>query len=145
MLLDARIEYVIVSDDWFKHTGKFHCLASRHGNAIIELYSGTAPQLWRVSRSGRIRNCGDEVTFLNYDRERHVRVFTSTNDSTTWWIESSGKTNSGTRFTPRGADDVKLRCAYPSRFVECEEPGFEESPTNWFLIEADRIRTSVKR
>src|SRR5210317_1660995 len=65
MLLDSRLEYVIVSDDWFKSTGKFHCLASRHGNAVIELYSGTSPQLWRVSRSGRIRNCGDEATTVS--------------------------------------------------------------------------------
>jgi hypothetical protein len=142
MLLDTRLDYLIVSADWFETTKTFRVLASRHGNAVVETYSGTTPQLWKILPSGKIKNAGTEETYLSYDPDRVVRLHTATTPTTEWFVQDVGDFHAKTRLIPKTDTSVCVRCPYPSHFVECEEPGIGNA-SSWYIVDAKKFRVHL--
>lgn len=143
MLLDTRLEYLIISADWYDSTDTFRVLTSRHGNAVVETYAGSAPQVWRITPSGKVKNAGREETYLSYDPNRNVRLHTSTTPTTEWFIQDVGDVNGKMSFIPKSDASVCVRCPYPSNFVECEEPGIGGA-SHWFVVDAKKYKIHVE-
>lgn len=143
MLLHPRFEYLFVSADWFESDGQFKVITARHGNAVIESYAGTKPQLWTILPSGKIKNNGEEETYLSYDANRHVRLFTSVSPSTEWRIQEVGDFHGKVRLIPSSDRTVAVRCPYPSQYVDCEEPGIGHG-SEWFLVDAKKYAVHLK-
>ncbi len=144
MLLDRRIEYLIVSADWYASSNAFRVLTARHGNAVVESYSGTPPQRWTILPSGKVKNTGDDETYLSYDPNRNVRLYTSsTTPPTEWVLQEVGDYHGNVRLMPKEDPSVSVRCPFPSHFVDCEEHGIGTA-NHWYLIDAKKYKIHLE-
>ena len=133
MIIDTNTRYAIIHAGWYHVSGELMALTTRHGNAVLEAYTGTRNQLWTIYRSGIIKSASG--TYLVYDRAGIVSVRTSDTPADRGFrVQPGGSHPFEVTITPQDNEAVVLRGSYASRFVNAEDPGMAGG--TWFLVDA---------
>jgi len=133
MIIDTELPYALIHGDWYHVSGELMALAARHGNAVLEAYTGSPNQLWTVRRSGTIRSASG--SYLVYDPQGIVRVKTSgTAPENGFHVYPAGTHPFAVVVVPQENDELVLRGSFASRFVDAEDAGVAGG--TWLLVNA---------
>ena len=139
MIIDTDRRYALVHAGWYHIAGEVMALTARHGNAVLESYTGSRNQLWTLSQSGKVKSASG--SYLVYDPQGIVKVRTSDVATSGFRIHPAGSHPYGVMIVPQNNDAVVLRGSYASRFVDAEDAGVEGG--TWLLVDAKAMASYV--
>jgi len=136
MIIDQDKTYCILHEQTFRTTRDTRALTARHGNLVLEEYTGSPNQLWKLFPSGKIRN--ETGVYISYDREGIVRVkATFEPPEKGFAVHVEGGHPYAVSLSPQEDETVVIRSSHGSRFVDIEDRGVGGG--TWFLVDAKAL------